>query len=167
MININTDKNLILDKFKIINFNNEFFNFKTASGLLSALDIHVIKVIDNGRVYDDNFHVETPFGVCDLISLSTVCKTIINILNNLDMVVNINKCSPNAFKYIILSFAFLIEWTKERNKKWIKFREIALNSLKQHGIDWSCAKDKDFIKYAEFFINVLTDERLCKNVVNE
>lgn len=82
-----------------IKLNDAYFTFYTSNKKLSSLSIEMMKKIDNAVLKSDG-RIETPFGTTTLSNLSTGCKTIINIIENPDKLVNVVECGSNVLNEI-------------------------------------------------------------------
>lgn len=93
-----TEKDVPKDK-KVITSNDTFFSLNKPSKVDENIK-KIIKIIDNAD-YIDNDTIRTPYGVTGLSSLSSGCKTIINMYRHPELVFNGIECGYNALGFII------------------------------------------------------------------
>ena len=107
MVKIYTDKTKLPETLidNIIERNDDFFNAWSIIKSLDKEDMDIIGLIDNATVIDEkSSSIQTKFGVTNYRSLSSGCKTVLNLLyiikNNLTVAVDVTECGQNALEVI-------------------------------------------------------------------
>lgn len=80
-----------------VKYNDVFFDANTIGMKFSQKSLDAMKNIDNAVMIEGR-KIKTPFGYGNLWNLSTGCKTVINILENPDLLFYTDECGTNAIE---------------------------------------------------------------------
>lgn len=100
MITIYKSKNDIPKKMQYIEWNDLYFNQKTASMLDSRAE-KIIETIDEAKQVG-TFQIRSKFdnSILDIDRLSAGCKTVLNVMYNPDKVFCLKECGENALEVL-------------------------------------------------------------------
>lgn len=124
-------------------FNDAFFDIKCSEYLYDNKALELIQRIDQATLDINNFTINTPFGYGNITNLSSGCKTILNILNNLDRVFSVDECEENVLDEIFLLNDITIYMSFPRNFKFRKGLQLCIDDK----VTVSCFSD--YLKYWE------------------
>ena len=79
--------------------NDLYFNLNTSNEEMTAQDKKLIYQVDDAVLTTDK-HIETKYGLGTIRSLSSGCKTLLNIVKHPDKIVCVEECGPNVLKLI-------------------------------------------------------------------
>lgn len=82
-----------------IRMNDAYFNTHTATKIFDEQSKEVMYKIDSAILLRDG-RIKTQFGIGTILNLSTGCKTILNIMNNRNLIFTVDECGPNALSII-------------------------------------------------------------------
>jgi hypothetical protein len=100
MLELYVNKEDIPKSDNLISFNDAFFNLRYGGLDIDDAIINIIKTID-GSVYLGNGRFHTKFDeIIGLDSISTGCKTVINVYKNPDKLFDCTECGNNALELI-------------------------------------------------------------------
>ena len=101
MLNVYLKREDIITDTEIIDSNDILFNFDLYNSLkVDDRIIRVMKSIDNAEYLQDT-DMRSRFGnITSMENLSTGCKTVINILNHPDLIINCVECGDNVLHEI-------------------------------------------------------------------
>lgn len=97
MIRVYTSEDKVKNGKKVIDLNDNYFDvyFKE----FTDKDLEVLKEVENAKYIEGNL-IKSPYGYCSIYDMSTGTKTIINVINNPDIIFDVTECGKNALTYL-------------------------------------------------------------------
>ena len=102
MLNVYIERQLIKSDMEIIDNNDVVFNYDLYNNMAITPTIRAIMKKIDGADYESGMDVRSRFGnITSMENLSTGCKTMINIVNHPEAVINCIECGDNVLHKII------------------------------------------------------------------